>query len=109
MAEKKAKEGLRSSGRPDMRTDAERSRDADAMVTIDEPGLKRTYRVEGKVYHPGDTKVPKSLASALSLIGKHELPISDERREAPEAKGGPDVKEAQSQLREQAQGPAGKK
>lgn len=99
------KEGFRASGQPDMRTEAERSRGADDMVKVD---LRRTYRVGGKTYHPGeDVEVPKSLAAALCLTGKQELPVSDERRERPEATGGPDVKDSQAAQRAQQQAAAG--
>ena len=104
---KKDNEGFRLSGAPDVRSEVEKSRGADEMVTV-EP-LTASFRIGNKMYHPGDTEVPKSLAAALSLTSKQKLPASNLLAEAPEPTGGPDVKEAQEQLRSQAAGPAGAK
>lgn len=101
----KPKEGLRASGAPDLRSEVEKSRGADDMVTV--APITGSYRVGGKMYNPGDTEIPKSLAAALGLIGKYEPPLSDPLREGPEFAGGPDVKEAQETQRSLQQAAAG--
>lgn len=75
------------------------------LVTPSQP-LRRTYGYRGKNYGPDDATIPRGLAGALGLtsgkiVGKSPLaqaasekPESDPAREAPEAEGGPDPKDA---------------
>ncbi|MBA2458730.1 MAG: hypothetical protein H0V43_07220 [Gemmatimonadales bacterium] len=69
--------------------------------------LRRTYGYRGKYYGPGeDIEVPKAVADSYGEKKAFDLPMSDKRREAPKASGGPDAKEAQRRA-EAARKPAG--
>lgn len=112
MADKEERETgpvLRESGRLDTRNTIEKKRGAEELVTVKEPGLTSTFTVYGRTYHPGDTKIPRSLAAALGLVGELAIPEPDKTRLAPEPTGGPSVKEAAAQREAETPGPSSSK